>query len=307
MSSRRKSVSGSAVRVVKRKLSSPPTVCRDQLAIAHQESPPPPQPSQVPEPSFTSPIKPIKRRLSTVGGPAVRVKTPSKSTCDQLQEEEEAAVEAMNRLKQDKENTKALDNCNSVFRFCCDTNKNDGGEASDDYSRDSLDSSSTRHTIDRRSSTSSHDSGSSLSSSEEVTDRPWCSKDFSIGKAIGKGKFGNVYLAKVKKTRSTVALKVLFKAPMRAANCVHSLRREVEIQCRLKHKNITQLFGYFHDTKNVYLILEYLQQGELFKYVDKQGGCVSESTCKLFMQDIVAAISYLHAHNIAHRGKEVTF
>jgi hypothetical protein len=299
MSSRRKSVSGSAVRVAKRKLSPPPPPVRQEGESS------PPLPAQLQDlPSFTSPTKPIKRRLSAFGGPPVRIKTPSKKTSEQLKEE----------LQQEKENnnnaTQGDDPVPSVFRFCCDTAtaKNDGN-ASDEYSRDSLDSENIRRTSvssgDRRSSSSSHDSGSSLSSSsssEEITERPWCSKDFSIGKAIGKGKFGNVYLAKVKKTRSAVALKVLFKAPMRAANCVHSLRREVEIQCRLKHKNITQLFGYFHDSKNVYLILEFLQQGELFKYVDKQGGRVDEATCRGFMTDIASAVAYLHAHNVAHRG-----
>jgi hypothetical protein len=115
------------------------------------------------------------------------------------------------------------------------------------FSRDSMDSAgsySCRTSIStysggRRSSTSSHDSVDSININQKtsslesgIVDRPWTSKDFSIGKAIGKGKFGNVYLATVKQTRSRVALKVLFKAPMRAANCVNSLRREVEIQVR---------------------------------------------------------------------------
>jgi serine/threonine protein kinase len=64
------------------------------------------------------------------------------------------------------------------------------------------------------------------------------------------------------------------------------------------------LFGYFHDSKNVYLVLEYLQQGELFKYVDKQGGRVDEATCQGFMRDIVSAVSHLHAHNVVHRGEK---
>lgn len=64
------------------------------------------------------------------------------------------------------------------------------------------------------------------------------------GKPIGKGKFGQVYAAKQKSTNQKVALKVLFKIPMQSANCIDSLRREVEIQCRLKHSNIVQLHGY---------------------------------------------------------------
>jgi serine/threonine protein kinase len=75
----------------------------------------------------------------------------------------------------------------------------------------------------------------------------------------------------------------------------------VEIQCRLKHPNIVRLYGYFHDTKSVYLILEFLAQGELFKLVAKNGGTVSESTCKKYLQDIARAISYMHERHVIHR------
>jgi len=36
-------------------------------------------------------------------------------------------------------------------------------------------------------------------------------EDFQVGRALGKGKFGNVYLAKEHRSKKTVALKVLFK------------------------------------------------------------------------------------------------
>jgi hypothetical protein len=75
------------------------------------------------------------------------------------------------------------------------------------------------------------------------TMQPWVVDDFVLGKPLGKGKFGNVYMAREKVSKRIVAMKVLFKTPLRSANCVHSLRREVEIHCRLKHPNITQLFG----------------------------------------------------------------
>ena len=282
-------MSGSAMRVVKRKLSPPPQRTLPQHDCISSSAC---QLSEVPELVFASPTKPVKRRLSALGGPAVRVKTPSKGGA--------TPSKNSNNIDVDKENVDGSENITTVFRFCDEKVKNDGN-ASDDFSRDSLDSHNAGRSGSngsRRSSTCSHDSLESY----EGMDRPWCSKDFNIGKAIGKGKFGNVYSAKVKGSKCTVALKVLFKAPMRAANCVHSLRREVEIQCRLKHKNITQLFGYFHDSKNVYLILQYLQQGELFKYVDKQGGKVNEESCRQFVKDIASAVSYLHAHNVAHRG-----
>lgn len=58
--------------------------------------------------------------------------------------------------------------------------------------------------------------------------------DFDIGRPLGKGKFGNVYLAKVKKLEAIVALKVLFKSQMEKEGVEHQLRREIEIQSHLK-------------------------------------------------------------------------
>lgn len=58
--------------------------------------------------------------------------------------------------------------------------------------------------------------------------------DFDIGRPLGKGKFGNVYLARVKKLQAVVALKVLFKSQMEKESVEHQLRREIEIQSHLK-------------------------------------------------------------------------
>ena len=84
-------------------------------------------------------------------------------------------------------------------------------------------------------------------------------------------------------------------------DCVHNLRREVEIQCRLKHRNIVQLYGYFHDAKNVYLILEFITGGELYKSIGKNGGSVDQKTALAYMKDIASAIAHMHTNYVAHR------
>ena len=39
----------------------------------------------------------------------------------------------------------------------------------------------------------------------------WSINDFEFGKPLGKGKFGHVYLAREKKSKFLVAIKVLYK------------------------------------------------------------------------------------------------
>ena len=95
--------------------------------------------------------------------------------------------------------------------------------------------------------------------------------DFDIGTALGQGRFGRVYAAKYRPTGVKVALKVLFKKPMKEAGCVHQLRREVEVQSRLGHPHILRLFGTFQDATKVYLVLEYADGGEVFKRLQKEG------------------------------------
>ena len=75
----------------------------------------------------------------------------------------------------------------------------------------------------------------------------WSTGDFVVGRPLGRGKFGNVYLAKESRTQKSVALKVIFKNSITSGKCYNLLRREVEIQIRLRHPNILRLYGYYHD------------------------------------------------------------
>ena len=184
-----------------------------------------------------------------------------------------------------------------------DVSVGDGGEGDVNKSSSGNDTTS-RH---RRSSADSAQSITSIVSSrhsateEELKCRPWNIDDFILGKPLGRGKFGNVYFARQKATNVPVALKVLFKAPLCEAQCYRMLRREVEIQCRLLHPNIVRLHGYFQDPKRVLLILEYLPNGELFKSLTKQGGCVDESTGRVYLRQIASALAYLHHRHLIHR------
>ncbi|DAZ93461.1 TPA: LOW QUALITY PROTEIN: hypothetical protein N0F65_006520, partial [Lagenidium giganteum] len=112
------------------------------------------------------------------------------------------------------------------------------------------------------SSSTSHSTSASTTSGTS-SGKTWKLSDFDIGRPLGKGKFGNVYLAREKKSKYVVALKVLQKQQLMKSSVEHQLRREIEIQSHLRHKNILRLYGYFYDAKRVYLIIEYAPQGEL--------------------------------------------
>lgn len=130
--------------------------------------------------------------------------------------------------------------------------------------------------------------------------RRWTLEDFDIGKPLGRGKFGSVYLAREKKSKFVVALKVLFKSQLQKAQVEHQLRREIEIQSHLRHPHILRLYGYFYDSTRVYLILEYAPRGELYKELQKEKK-FSEQRTATYIAQLADALHYCHSKKVIHR------
>ncbi|PRP78125.1 aurora kinase A [Planoprotostelium fungivorum] len=128
----------------------------------------------------------------------------------------------------------------------------------------------------------------------------WTLNDFDIGKPLGQGKFGNVYMAREKSSGFVCALKVLFKNQLQSARVEHQLRREVEIQSHLRHPNIIRLFGYFYDQNRVYLIIEYAAGGELFKEL-RRVERFDEKLSATYIYQLAGALEYCHNKHVIHR------
>jgi serine/threonine protein kinase len=139
-----------------------------------------------------------------------------------------------------------------------------------------------------------------IASAKALLPRQWTIQDFEIGKPLGQGKFGNVYLAREKKHKFIVALKVLFKKQLMSAKVEHQLRREIEIQTRLRHPNILRLFGYFHDKERIFLILEFAGKGEIFKELSSVRR-YNEKTAATYVRDVASALDYCHSKHVLHR------
>lgn len=130
----------------------------------------------------------------------------------------------------------------------------------------------------------------------------WTLSNFDIGRPLGRGKFGNVYLAREKETKFVIALKVLFKKQVHAQGIEHQVRREIEIQSHLRHPNILRMYGYFHDETRIYLILEFAPGGTLFSKLQTQpGNKFPEKQCAIYIGMLVSALIYLHERNVIHR------
>lgn len=125
-------------------------------------------------------------------------------------------------------------------------------------------------------------------------------KDFEIGKKLGQGKFGKVYLVRERKSKYVCALKVLNKKQLESYGMQKQLRREIEIQSRLRHRNILRLYTYFWDNDRIYLVLQFCPGGELYKVLRKEKRFTEKRTAR-YIKQVMEAIMYCHSKNIIHR------
>jgi serine/threonine protein kinase len=130
----------------------------------------------------------------------------------------------------------------------------------------------------------------------------WKREDFELGRPLGCGKFGRVYLAREAKSKFVVALKVLWKQQIQKHGYEPNIRREIEIMSHCDHPNITRLYGYFWDEKRIYLVMEYVSGGELYRKMKSQiNKRFDEKTVKAFIRQMLDAFRYLHSKKIMHR------
>ncbi|KAI5117993.1 hypothetical protein M0805_004490 [Coniferiporia weirii] len=142
-----------------------------------------------------------------------------------------------------------------------------------------------------------------LDSSRSAT-RPtgdWSLHSLEIGRPLGKGKFGRVYMVRTKcEPRYILALKCLYKSEIVESKVEKQIRREIEIQQNLRHPHILRLYGYFHDEKRIFLMLEFAGKGELYKQLNKVGS-FSEKRSSRYIDQMADALSYLHSKHVIHR------
>jgi serine/threonine-protein kinase HSL1 (negative regulator of Swe1 kinase) len=79
-----------------------------------------------------------------------------------------------------------------------------------------------------------------------------------------------------------------------------SIEREIVIMKLIDHPNIMRLYDVWETSTKLYLILEYVEGGELFDYLCSKGR-LSTFEALAYFQQIISAIDYCHRFNIAHR------
>ncbi|KAL1081355.1 hypothetical protein V6Z11_D09G058900 [Gossypium hirsutum] len=125
-------------------------------------------------------------------------------------------------------------------------------------------------------------------------------EDFEIIKPISRGAFGRVFLARKRTTGDLFAIKVLKKADMIRKNAVESILAERNILISVRNPFVVRFFYSFTCRENLYLVMEYLNGGDLYSLL-RNLGCLDEDMGRVYIAEVVLALEYLHSLNVIHR------
>ncbi|GAA5855207.1 hypothetical protein JCM8547_008984 [Rhodosporidiobolus lusitaniae] len=128
---------------------------------------------------------------------------------------------------------------------------------------------------------------------------PW-----RIGRTVGEGASGRVKLAKHKTTGQYAAVKIVPK-PRRsnqekADKMLLGIEREIVIMKLIEHPNVLRLMDVWETGSELYLIMEYVEGGELFDYLVSKGRLHADEA-RHYFQQIISGVDYCHRFNICHR------
>ncbi|CAD6588712.1 MAG: spindle assembly checkpoint kinase [Tremellales sp. Tagirdzhanova-0007] len=140
------------------------------------------------------------------------------------------------------------------------------------------------------------------------TNHSFSLKDFDIGRPIGKGHFGRVYLARLKAPADpfVLALKCLAKNEISSKGVQKQFPKVIgrseaqQIMQQLRHPNIVHFYGWFHDSLRIFLMMEFVGQGEVYKHLRKSGR-FSERRSSQYIRQVGNGLAYLHANDVIHR------
>lgn len=124
--------------------------------------------------------------------------------------------------------------------------------------------------------------------------------DFEILKPISRGAFGRVFLARKRTTGDLFAIKVLRKADMIRKNAVESILAERNILISVRNPFVVRFFYSFTCRDNLYLVMEYLNGGDLYSLL-RNLGCLDEDMARVYIAEVVLALEYLHTLHVVHR------
>ena len=124
--------------------------------------------------------------------------------------------------------------------------------------------------------------------------------EYKIIDLLGKGGYGNVYLAH--KGEIQYAIKCIDKDKIIEDNLEESIKTEISLMRMIRHPYIVRMSNAMTTQQKIMLVMEYVKGGDLFEYIVGQADKkLSEEQSRLFFQQMIMALEYCHSLKVVHR------
>ncbi|KAF8380216.1 hypothetical protein HHK36_027698 [Tetracentron sinense] len=122
------------------------------------------------------------------------------------------------------------------------------------------------------------------------------------GRLLGRGTFGHVYVGFNSESGEMCAMKevTLFSDDAKSKESAKQLGQEISLLSRLRHQNIVQYYGSETVDDTLYIYLEYVSGGSIYKLLQDYGQ-FGELAISIYTRQILSGLAYLHAKNTVHR------
>lgn len=122
---------------------------------------------------------------------------------------------------------------------------------------------------------------------------------YLLSKQLGAGMFSKVLLATDYNATTSYAVKIMHKENLEQLEMAKYARREATILRKLSHPNIVQFIEAIQSDTKLFLVMELVPGIELLDVVSS--GPLPESLAKIYISQLLDAVSYLHSRGIVHR------
>ncbi|XP_041057318.1 mitogen-activated protein kinase kinase kinase 2 isoform X1 [Carcharodon carcharias] len=133
---------------------------------------------------------------------------------------------------------------------------------------------------------------------------PRAPSNWRLGKLLGQGAFGRVYLCYDADTARELAVKQVQFDPdsPETSKEVNALECEIQLLKNLHHERIVQYYGCLRDPqeRTLSIFMEYMPGGSIKDQL-KAYGALTENVTRRYTRQILEGVSYLHSNMIVHR------
>jgi len=128
----------------------------------------------------------------------------------------------------------------------------------------------------------------------------WSTQDFEPLRVLGKGAFGVVHLVRQRDNGRYVALKQMPKSRYREKNLRERAFAERHILAEAANRWFVELLATFQDHDNFYMVMEFVQGGDLLTHLEQKRRFSEEET-RFYMAELLEAIDVVHRAGFVHR------